>query len=79
MSQDTELEMNWEKNITGQGYSCDKCNQGAIMECEVNVDRRVCHAKRWGIYCKEHYDSLFADLIDDMDDSVICEVDDLDD
>lgn len=54
------LEFNWVRHI--KDFICDTCDQEAIMECEVNTP----NGKHYGVYCKEHYETLFQDLIEEI-------------
>lgn len=49
------------------------------MECEVNLYTNRDTQKGYGVYCKEHYDSLFEDLMNDIMDPVGPDYDDLED
>lgn len=60
------LEMNWVGDVSKKGYGCDKCGKKAVVECEVNIysgqDR-----KSYGVYCKQHFDSLFDDIAEELE------------
>jgi len=75
----TELEINWAHKLEDTANVCDICNEAAIMECEVNINRGPNNARRYGVYCKGHYETLFDDLADELDDTTPPDLDDLDD
>jgi hypothetical protein len=62
MPKDFVIEMNWEKQLPSDTYTCDNCKEDATMECEVNVGEH----KVYGAYCKAHYGTLFDDLLNGL-------------
>lgn len=59
------IEFNWIKPLNKKPrFICDRCKENAIMECEVNTP----NGKLYGAYCKGHYETLFQDLIEEMQD-----------
>lgn len=61
------LEMNWEKDCRLKNYQCDKCEAKATMECEINGPKLG--NSTYGVYCKEHYETLFEDLLNELTES----------
>jgi thymidine kinase len=61
-----EIELNWNNKLKNNEYLCDRCNKEAYMECEMNIEGANYHGKRYGVYCKDHYESLFEDLMSDL-------------
>lgn len=65
---DYELELNWAKDCHLKNWNCDRnnCKRRADMETEVN--NLTNNGKYYGVYCKNHYETLFEDLIRELAD-----------
>lgn len=58
------LELNWEKPLLHKNFKCFRCKKEAIME--VSIDDNNNYKSITGVYCKDHYETLFEDLLAEM-------------
>lgn len=56
-----DIEINWSKAVAANLYQCDRCKEFAVMEAETTGDKRL-----YGVYCKDHYDTILEDLVEDL-------------
>lgn len=60
-----EVEIKWERPVTDAKAKCDKCEEVAFMHVQVGDVRY--RSMEFLYVCKNHYDSVLDDLIEEIE------------